>query len=335
LTPRIIGGAAGIAVAAAFDAGYWALVVQQIVGGLCLTAFVWTAIDWRPSRPSRRTGVRPLLKFGAGVSVANVFYYFSSNADNILIGRFLGTGPLGLYARAYNLFLVPLRQIHGPMGNVVQPVMSAIFGDPARYRQFYRRTLSGIAIVGMPGVVFLAVLSRPIIEVVLGSRWLGAAEPFRWLAVAGFLQMISRTFSWLFTTSGRARAMAIWAGASAPLTVAAFAVGLHWGISGVAAAYAIVQSALILPGIWWAVRGTPVTLGDVVAAVWRPAVVAIVAGVVAFAVRTALSGLSSAMVLVVAGAATAACWAAMVAWWPQLRRDVVALKGNLRRRVAS
>jgi len=238
--------------ATAFDAGYGALVVQQIVGATCTAVFVWTAVEWRPGRPRRGTGVRPLLKFGAGVSVANIFYYFSGNADNILVGRFLGTGPLGLYSRAYNLFLVPLRQIHGPLGNVVQPVMSAVHGEPDRYRQVYRRTLSGITVVGMPGVVFLAVMSRPVIEVLLGDRWVGAADTFRWLAVAGFLQIVGRTFSWLFTTSGRSRAMAIWAGVTAPLTALAFVCGLHWGISGVAAAYAICQLAFIAPGIWCA-----------------------------------------------------------------------------------
>jgi PST family polysaccharide transporter len=332
LTPRIIAGAVAIAVAAAFDAGYWALVVQQIVGVVCVTAFVWTAIDWRPGRPRRRTGVRPLLRFGAGVSVANIFYYFSSNADNILVGRFLGTGPLGLYARAYNLFLVPLRQIHGPMGNVVQPVMSAIYGEPQRYRQFYRRTLAGIAIVGMPGVVFLAVMSRSVIEVILGARWLGAADPFRWLAVAGFLQMVSRTFSWLFTTSGRSKAMAIWAGTSAPITVAAFAIGLHWGISGVAAAYAVAQTLLIMPGIWWAVRGTPVTLPDVAAAVWRPAVVAVATGAAAFAVRELLHAEPAGLRLAASGVVALGCWLALVARWPALRSDVKALRGTMLRK---
>jgi O-antigen/teichoic acid export membrane protein len=335
LTPKIIGGAVAIAAAAAFNAGYWALVIQQLVAMLCTTIFVWTAIDWRPSRPSRGTGVRPLLRFGAGVSVANLFYYFSSNADNILVGRFLGTVPLGLYARAYNLFLVPLRQIHGPMGNVVQPVMSAIISEPRRYRQFYRRTLSGITVVGMPAVVFLAVASRPIIHVVLGARWLGAADAFRWLAVAGFLQMIGRTFSWLFTTSGRSRAMAIWAMITSPLTVGAFVVGLHWGIAGVAASYAVIQVIFILPGIWWAVRGTPVTLGDVGSSVWRPVVVAAAVGAASLLGRQLAGGGSALTVLLVSAVAAGICYGAMVFGWPEVRRELVAIRGTIGRRNAA
>jgi len=335
LTPRVIGGAVGIAMAAAFDAGYWALVIQQIVMVVCTTVFVWTAIDWRPGRPRKNTGVRPLLRFGVGVSVSNIFSYFSSNADNILVGRFLGQGPLGLYARAYNLFLIPLRQIHGPMGNVVQPVMSAIVGEPERYRQFYRRALAGITVVGMPGVVFFAIMSRAIIEVVLGARWLGAADAFRWLAVAGFLQMVARTFGWLFTTSGRARQMAIWAMVTTPLTVAAFVVGLRWGIAGVAASYAIIQTLLILPGVWWAVRGTSVTYADVAASVWRPIVLSAVVGVVSLVTRAAVDGASAPVVLVVAGVAAAATWVALVACWPELRREVTALRGTIGRRAAA
>jgi PST family polysaccharide transporter len=337
LMPRIIGAAAAVVAAAVFDAGYWALVVQQIVAAVCATIFVWTAIDWRPGRPKRGTGVRPLLRFGAGVSVANLFYYFSGNADNILVGRFLGTDPLGLYSRAYNLFLVPLRQIHGPMGNVVQPVMSAIYGEPERYRQFYRRTLAGITVVGMPGVVFLAVMSRRVIEVLLGHRWIGASDAFRWLAVAGFLQMVMRTFGWLFTTSGRSRAMAIWAAVTTPITVLAFVCGLHWGISGVAAAYAISQLAFVLPGIWWSQRGTPITFGDVWLSVWRPIVLSAVVGAVTIVVRQVVGsfdGAASVVVLGAAGIAAVGCWGLMVYFWPELRRELLALRGTIGRRPA-
>jgi PST family polysaccharide transporter len=328
LLPRVISGALAIFFAAVFHAGYWALVVQQIVLALAITAFVWTALEWRPGKLRRGTGVRPLLRFGMGVSVANIFYYFSSNSDNILVGRILGTAELGLYARAYNLFLVPLRQIHGPLGNVVQPVMSAIVHDPDRYRQFYRRTLSAITLVGMPGVVGLAVLSRPFIEVMLGHRWLGAAEPFRWLAFAGFLQMVARTFSWLYTTSGRSKAMATWAMITSPLLVLAFAIGVHWGITGVAQAYAISQAVLILPAIWWAVHGTAVTMRDVRDAVWRSVVVAAVCGVAVLAIRVLLAGAAPAVTLVGGGAAGVVCWLAMLACWPHLRGDLKALTGR-------
>ena len=329
LGPRIAAGVAGIATAL-LSARYWALVVQQIVLMTATVAFVWGAIEWRPSRPMPGTGVRPLLRFGAGVSVANLLTYFSSNADNILIGRFLGAAPLGFYARAYNLFLVPLRQLHGPLGNVVQPVLAAVVEQPAKYRRLYRRTLASIAIVGMPVVVFLAVMSRQIVLVLLGYRWLDAVAPFRWLAIAGFLQMVSRTFSWLFTTSGRPRALAIWAGVSSPVLVGCFVVGLRWGISGVAAAYALGQVALIVPGIWYSTRDTPVEMGDVWTAVWRAAVVALTVGITTYAATVVLSRLPAAGQIVTAGIVAGVTWAVAVALWPALRDDVRAVVGRLR-----
>jgi PST family polysaccharide transporter len=266
------------------------------------------------------------------VSVANLLYYFSGNADNILVGRFLGQAPLGLYARAYNLFLVPLRQLHSPLANVVQPVMAAIIGEPDRYRRFYCRVVSGITIVGMPVVVVLAVMSRQVIELVLGPRWLAAADPFRWLAIAGFFGLVSRTYTWLFTTSGRARPMALSAAVSAPLIVAAFGIGLHWGITGVAAGYAIAQTALAIPGLWYATRHTPVRMADVLAAAWRPAVVAVACGLVAFAVRDALFFAAAPAQLAGAGGASLACWLALVACWPAVRAELNGLRGLSRSR---
>ena len=334
LAPRVIAGALAIA-AAVMGAGYWALVIQQIATVLFTSLLAWTAIDWRPGRPQRGTGVRPLLRFGAGVSIANLLNYFSGNTDNILVGRFLGAAPLGLYARAYNLFLVPLRQIHNPLGNVVQPVLSAILAQPARYRRFYRRILSAIAIVGMPGVVFLAVMSGPIIDVVLGHRWIAAAQPFRWLAVAGFLQMVARTFGWLFTTSGRARALATWAMVSTPVNIAGFAIGLHWGITGVAAGYALSQVVLIVPGTWYAVRGTAVTLADVGAAVWRPATVAAVVGGAAWASEKLLGNQAAVTILAAGSVIALACWTLIVLAWPEVRNEVRSLRTTVTNRVVA
>lgn len=334
LTPRLAAGALAVAAAVA-GAGYWSIVIMQTSIVAFSTVLVWLAIDWRPGRPARRTGVRPLLRFGAGVSVANMLNYFSGNTDNILVGRFLGTVPLGLYARAYNLFLTPLRQLHQPLGNVVQPVLAGLADQPSRYRAFYRQTLSGIAVVGMPGVVYLAIMSHSFIEVTLGPRWLGAADVFRWLAVAGFLQMIGRTFTWLFTTSDRPRAMATWALVSSPVIVASFAVGLHWGITGVAASYAIALSILTGPGIWYAVRGTAVSVRDVVESVWRPVVLAAAVGAVTYALGAVLSSASALAQTGVTVVAAAATWCVLVVAWPSLRAEIRGLRGSFGRRRAA
>ena len=327
LIPKVIATAVGLALAAT-GGGYWALVIMQVVGVAATAVLIWLAVDWRPGRPKRGTGTLALIKFGASVSISNFLTYFSGNMDNVLIGRYLGAAPLGLYARAYNLFLTPLRQIHGPLANVAIPVLAAVVNTPKRYRTYYRRFLSGLAILGMPGIMILAVMSREIIGVLLGPRWLGAAQVFRWLAVGGFVQMVVRSFGWLFVTSGRARALAYWAMIATPITVASFAIGLHWGITGVAASLAVAQALLTPMSLRYAIKGTPVTVSDVLSAVWRPAVIAVAVGVADVVVRAALHGQPAWLVLLAGTGVGVACWVCLALIWKTVRDELKSLRGS-------
>ena len=255
--------ASALAVSAALlGAGYWSLVVLQVGVNLFTLAFVWTAVRWWLSRPRALRSAIPLLRFGAGVSLGSMLNTISRQADNVLIGKFLGAGPLGLYSRAYGLLMMPLRQIKDPPGAIVLPMLAALQREPARYRALYRSAIAGLAHVGMPGIAIVAVGAHPIISILLGRRWEAAAPLFQLLAIAGFVQLISATTGWLFISSGRSRAYATWAGVSSALTVVVFVVGLHWGARGVAAAYAVSQTVMALPSFALAVRGTAFASDD-------------------------------------------------------------------------
>ncbi|WP_298992213.1 lipopolysaccharide biosynthesis protein [uncultured Pseudokineococcus sp.] len=330
LLATVVNVAVSIGVASA-GGGYWALVAGQLAGSITTVIVLWRAVPWRPGRPVRRSGVRSLISFGGGISTFSLLNYASRNADNIIIGRFLGAGELGFYTRAYGLLMLPLTQIHGPVSNVVRPTLAGLWPEPARYRKFFLAALSGLTYMVMPLVVVLAVLAGPTVEVLLGDRWLPAAEVFRWLAVAGLLQTVGYTNGWLYATSGRAWAMARWALISRPIIVASFFAGLPWGITGVAVAYAAAQLVLTPIGIARAGRGTPVSLKDVVVVIVRPTVIAAVAGTTSVLVSFPVASAGAFTRLAVPGASAVAAAAVVVLLWPSCRREVSRLATTFRK----
>jgi O-antigen/teichoic acid export membrane protein len=326
-----------VAVAAALlGAGYWSLVVLQLAMNCFSLFFVWTAVTWRPSRPAGFRSALPLLGFGAGVSLARLLNAVSRQADNILIGKFIGASALGLYTRAYGLLMLPLRQIKDPLGSIVSPMLSVLQGEPQRYRRLYTSSVAGLAHVGMPAIAVAAVAADPIITVLLGPRWSGAAPLFQLLAVAGFFQLISATTGWLFVSSGRASGYAWWAAVSSVVTVVGFAVGLRWGAKGVAASYAIVQTALVIPSFAVAVKGTSVSLADVLRALVRPIVVATLVLSAAFGTSRWVAPAPRLVQLAFVGAAGLVAWAGVLAVWPAARAELSGLFAMIRpRRPAS
>lgn len=79
------------------------------------------------------------------------------NADNILIGSYLGSRPLGLYSKAYSLLLLPIQQINGPIAAVAMPALSRLQAAPEEFRDFFRKILSIICFTSFLAIVWMTV----------------------------------------------------------------------------------------------------------------------------------------------------------------------------------
>jgi PST family polysaccharide transporter len=244
-------------------AGYWALVFSQLALGFAYAVAVWSVCGWRPSLPRRYSGVRSMLVFGRNLTGFQIVNYFARNLDNMLIGRFWGSAQLGLYARAYQLLLLPIEQINTPIAAVAVPALSRLADEPERYRQAYLRILEKVAILTMPGMAFMIATSDWVVLLLLGPRWMGVSRLFALLGIVGLVQPIANTAGWLFITQGRTAHMFQWGLIGSTIMIAAIIAGLPWGATGVAASYSVVFVLIIVPLLFWFVgRRGPVRAGD-------------------------------------------------------------------------
>jgi PST family polysaccharide transporter len=250
-------------IAAWFGAGYWALLINQLVMTLVTVAGTWLACRWRPGLPVPGSGIRPMLSFGGSLTGFNVTTFFARNLDNALIGKFWGAQQLGLYSRAYQMLLMPMQQINAPLAAVAVPALSRLVDSPARYRAAYLKILEKIAIISMPGVVFMIATSDWLILFLLGPQWRGTARIFALLGLAAVIQPVTRAALWLFTTQGRGREIFKWGVMSGIIAVVSIIAALPWGTVGVAASYAATDLFVSTPLLFWYVgRRGPVRTAD-------------------------------------------------------------------------
>ncbi len=253
-----------VAVALAWNgARYWALVANQLTQALVYATGIWIVCDWRPGWPARSLGLRPMLSFGSNLTGFNVINYFARNVDNMLIGKFWGSWQLGLYAKAYQLLLLPIDQINSPIASVAIPALSRLTNSPDRYRKAYLRMLEKITIITMPGMAFMIVTADWIVQLVLGPQWLGAGRIFALLGIGGLLQPVANSTGWLFITQGRTDHMFRWGLTGSSIIIAGIIVGLPWGAIGVATSYSITILFIATPLLFWFVgRQGPVRTID-------------------------------------------------------------------------
>lgn len=244
---------------------YWALMLGPLVGAIAGSALAWAMTPWRPSLRVRWRSARDLLRFGADVTGFNLLNQLSRNLDNVLIAKVWGAVQLGLYDRSYRLMMFPLQTLNQPLSRVILPALSDVQHDPVRYRRIFLLAVRALVFVTVPGAIVAAACSEPIVVLLLGEPWRGAAPIFFWLALAASVQSVSNATGWLFISSGHTRSMMRWGIFAAILTIGSIIAGLPWGATGVAAAYAA-SEFIRAPILYrWSTQGTSVHAHDLYA----------------------------------------------------------------------
>lgn len=260
--------------------GYWALVWKELARYVFFTIGSWLFCSWRPGRPVRNSGVKSMLKFGRDITGFNIIYFLSNNIDSILIGKFCGAIPLGLYSRAQQLVTMPASQLQYPISYVPMPALSRLQNDPIRYQRYFEKMLCIISFAYMPIVIYCSFLAEPIIMLVLGQKWISAVPYFRLLVLSVYVLPLMQTFGLIMTSCGKTKRYFLWGVWIAGVLIICFSIGIHWGAMGVAAAYPIANWINFIFSLFFVFKGTPVGIAQLMHALYKPVVACGIMGVV-------------------------------------------------------
>jgi O-antigen/teichoic acid export membrane protein len=245
---------------------YWALVGSSLsteMSGLVLT---WSVSRWRPGLPTRRSGIGPLLSFGAHRTAGDFIFSLARSSDNLLIGRFYGAAAVGLYSRASALLVRPLDLFLGPINAVFIPALSRLQSQPGRYRSTFLRLYEVIAVGGFFFTGLCLALARPLTLVLLGPKWEQAAVIFGGFTIAALCAPLANASIWLFTSQYRGRDLFVTQLINSVAIVLSFLIGLPFGPVGVAIVFSISNLLIRVPIYYYRVgRSGPVKTADL----WR------------------------------------------------------------------
>jgi O-antigen/teichoic acid export membrane protein len=238
------GAAIGIS-AAVRGYGAWALIAQQLATGVAGTALIWIVSPWRPRLVFSLASLKDLGGFGLNLFVARLLFYLNRNVDNLLIGRFLGAAPLGAYALAYNVMLLPLNRLSSPIQSVLFPALSQIQDQPERIADIWFRVTRVVAAVTVPAMLGLIVVAPDAIPLLIGAKWAAAVPVIQILAWVGMLQSLATLHSKVLTALDKTGTLVRFSAVGFVVNITAFVLGLRWGIVGVATAYALASTFLV------------------------------------------------------------------------------------------
>lgn len=221
---------------ASLGAGPWAIVAQNLVITSVSTILLWRASPWRPAATFSMVSLRSMRSYTGNVFGTKVLEWGTINLDNFLIGRFVGTSALGAYTIAFSVMISPVKRVATPVMQVFFPAFSRM-RDPRRIAGVWLRASRMVGLVVIPAMLGLIVVAPELVIAVFGEKWSGAITVMQILAPVGLIQSVAALNVGILQALDRTGELFRFTLAISVVTVAGFAVGLPWGIEGVAIAY--------------------------------------------------------------------------------------------------
>jgi O-antigen/teichoic acid export membrane protein len=297
---QLLGIAVGISMAISGFA-YWALVGWTIVVQTTGTVLLWLTADWIPSRPRRRTGIRPLLRFGGTLTLNILVVHIAYNFEKVLLGRFWGAEALGIYGRAYQLVNLPTDNLNSAVGGVAFSALSRLQNDLTRLKSYFINGYSLLISLTIPLSLYVIIFADDLVMVVLGEKWTEVAPILRLLAPIIFVFGIINPLGWLLYSIGlQGRSLRI-AVVIAPIVITAYVIGLPYGPKGVALAYSVAMALWMMPHLIWCTHKTIISPKDLVRSMIRPCGAAIIAAAGTYGLVHYFDEPSSPLVRLIAG----------------------------------
>ena len=164
-------------VAAAAGLGPWSLVVGQYVGYGVDASLAWALVRWRPKlRLASFAMWKELVAYGRHVFVATAVLRLGDQFTTAVIGRQLGSAPLGQYRYAGRLAGTPFSMLLAGAAYVLFPAFSHIADDPPRLESAFLRSLRWICVLAFPAGLVFVPLGIPTAVVIFGNVWHPAGE---------------------------------------------------------------------------------------------------------------------------------------------------------------
>lgn len=250
--------------------GVWALVWASLVMetwrvvGLNIIAPFWQWPDFR------LRGARQYLWFGGNLTASRILWFFYSQADIVIAGKFLGKDLLGIYSVSLHVATLPVQKLSAIINQVAFPAFARIQHDRDRFNANFLLAIRMLSFVAFPVLWGISSMAAELIALLLGDKWRDAALPLQLLALIMPLHMLAPFINTAAQGLGRADIALKQVLLAALIMPIAFLVGVQWGMVGLSIAW-VVTFPFVLWGtlvIFLPVIGLRVS--DVLQAMSRP-----------------------------------------------------------------
>ena len=166
--------------------GVWALVVQTITSSTLSCMLYWITAGWPPFGKFSINSFQSLFSFGSKLLGANIINTLTRNIYSLAIGKYYSSYVLGLYTRAEHFSDLPASMTTSMINKVNYPILVKFQNDDKQLKAVYIKLLRTPIFLLFPVLVMISALSKPLVTLLLGERWV-ECSPIMTILALGFL----------------------------------------------------------------------------------------------------------------------------------------------------
>lgn len=166
----IISGTIGI-ICAYHGMEVWALAIQGVIGTLFTSIWLMYFSHWSPKLIFSIASFKQMFIFGSKLLTESFLTTGYIHLTNLIIGKIYSTTNLAFYDRAFKLAVLLSCNISDVISRTVYPIFCELQDDRkailCKFEQFLRLS----CLIIFPIMTLVCVLSKPLVVVLLTSKW--------------------------------------------------------------------------------------------------------------------------------------------------------------------
>lgn len=202
LSGTIISGIIGIYFALKGH-GVWSLVYKSLVFSVINLILLNLIVRWIPTRKFSYDSFKQLFKFSSKLLISGVYGVIFQNIYMVFIGKYFEKQDLGYYTRARQFTDISSGLLANILTSVTFPLLCNLQNDPNEALKLFKKTITITFFLIVPSMTLLAVLSEPIVVLLLTEKWLPIVPLIQWLAFAKIFTPINAVNVSMLNSKGR------------------------------------------------------------------------------------------------------------------------------------
>ena len=190
LISTLLSGILGV-MFAIYGYGIWALILQLLTKSITQMLILGCTSRWKPKLKFYRHSFITMYKYSLAIFGTSCITKISSEGISFFVAKILTPYNLGIFTRANQFVSAAGTALGSIFGTVLFPAFSSMKNNMVDFYRLYNRMLTIQSLVIIPLFILLAVLSKPIVLLLLTEKWIDVIPILQILAIGRIFSTIS------------------------------------------------------------------------------------------------------------------------------------------------